>query len=241
MKIFYKNKNCGLMSRKIIFVLFLFLVSFILVSSKVDALIKIVSTFIDMLGNDIYNVGNLNATGWLNSTYFNGTYYGNGSDLNNLNTFNATYDAMIALTSFANYNYTTDGYSTNSNTVWLNMPNLTLNLASTGISLIECDLMTASIIATTGAQLRVNLTGSSKQVIVIEYHSTATAVSVCQAITNLTCSATGTTGVNTIFPSRINVESIRSGSGQMTIELKSEISASMVNVTAGSWCRSIEK
>jgi hypothetical protein len=68
----FKNKNRGLKSRKIVFVLLFFFFSTLIISSRADALIKIVSTFIDMLGNDIYNIGNLNATGEINTT---GTVY----------------------------------------------------------------------------------------------------------------------------------------------------------------------
>jgi hypothetical protein len=70
MKKLYKNKFFGLRSKKMMLVL-LFFISLILVS-KVDALINILSNFINMLGNDIYNVGSLNATGQINTT---GTVY----------------------------------------------------------------------------------------------------------------------------------------------------------------------
>jgi hypothetical protein len=76
-------------------ILALILVFFILASPRADALVKIVSTYIDMLGNSIYNVGYLNATGWINGTSFNGTYYGSGENLQNVNTYNSTYDALI--------------------------------------------------------------------------------------------------------------------------------------------------
>jgi len=75
--------------------LILFFVFLILVASRADALVKIVSTYIDMLGNSIYNVGNLNSTGWINGTNINGTYYGDGANLLSINTYNSTYDALI--------------------------------------------------------------------------------------------------------------------------------------------------
>jgi hypothetical protein len=79
-----KNSK-SLKNRKIISVLLLVFVGLLLVSSRADALINIVSTFIDMMGNDIYNIGNLNSTGVINNT---GTIY--AKDINATASINGT-------------------------------------------------------------------------------------------------------------------------------------------------------
>jgi hypothetical protein len=72
---------------KILSVLILFFVFSVLVSSRADALVKIVSTFIDMMGNNIYNVGSINATGnivsyaMMNATNLNATNTVNGTNI----------------------------------------------------------------------------------------------------------------------------------------------------------------
>ena len=103
-------------------VLALIMVFFILAAPRADALVKIVSTYIDMLGNDIYNVGNLNSTGWINGTSINGTYYGNGSSLLNINTFNSTYDNLTAK-SEATYTMFSSGVTMANNTAILDLFN----------------------------------------------------------------------------------------------------------------------
>ncbi|MFH1228922.1 MAG: hypothetical protein V1678_00670 [Candidatus Aenigmatarchaeota archaeon] len=102
-------------SKRNFILVLLIIATMIAFSSQADALVRIVSTYIDMLGNDIYNVGNLNATGWLNSTNFNGTYYGDGSKLQSVNTFNSTYDAKPSNVYNASYmtNVYNSSYMTN--------------------------------------------------------------------------------------------------------------------------------
>lgn len=82
---------------KKIFILVLFTFGILLIGAyNSEALINITSTFINMLGNDIYNVGNLNATGtWINGTNFNATGQVDASNINasmwiNSTNFNAT-------------------------------------------------------------------------------------------------------------------------------------------------------
>jgi hypothetical protein len=79
-----KNSK-SLKNRKIISVLLLVFVGLLLASSRADALINIVSTFIDMMGNNIYNIGNLNSTGVINNT---GTIY--AKDINATASINGT-------------------------------------------------------------------------------------------------------------------------------------------------------
>jgi hypothetical protein len=83
------------MNKKIILVFFTF-VTVMLLFSQSRALINIASTFLNMLGNDIYNVGNLNSTGNINNT---GTIYGatinatgtiSGGNANSFNWINGT-------------------------------------------------------------------------------------------------------------------------------------------------------
>jgi hypothetical protein len=193
-----------------------------------------------MLGNDIYNVGSLNATGWLNSTYLNGTYYGDGSSLQSLNTFNATYDALTALTSFANYNYLQNDV-TAPTTNYVSV--MTLPLTNGKKVLIECMLYEWANATTTGVRLRTSVTGTSSQKHQVEYYTSAIAQALCQgAATTLACDATASSGT-TVSPARVYVYTVQSSAGTFTLELRSELAGPpiSVNITSGSWCRSIEK
>jgi hypothetical protein len=141
--------------------------------------------------------------------------------------------------SFFKYNYTDVTYST-SGTTYITMPKLNLYLSNTGVSIIECMLFASAAATTTGVQLQVNVTGSSSQRMIIEYYSSTTALAICQGTTaSLQCNAASSSGT-VVTPVRIYAYTVRGGYGQFTVDLRSEVSGSSVNIHNGSWCRAIE-
>lgn len=145
-------------------------------------------------------------------------------------------------TSFAKYNFTQADYVSN-NTTYYVMNNLTLNLASSGFSVIECELPVWANATTTGVQINASFNGgSASQNHMMEYYSTAVAQAICSGITaSVSCGATASGGV-ILTPYRIHSSSRRNGAGTFTLSLRSELAGNKdaVNVTSGSWCRAVE-
>jgi ribosomal protein S6E (S10) len=139
-------------------------------------------------------------------------------------------------------NRTVGQYATNITAAYQAMPNLTLNLASSGVSNIECNLLNLANATATGVQLNVTITGSTSLTTFIEYFTSDTAKAICSGTTqSVTCASASSAGT-TITNTRILANSIRSGAGTFTIELKTEAAGPLgfVNITAGSWCRAVE-
>jgi hypothetical protein len=129
---------------------------------------------------------------------------------------------------------------------WYNdILNLTLTLPSTGVAIIECDLLVWTNATATGIQFNTTLdTGSSSQNTMIEYMTAATAYAICSSTTTYnTCSPTTSAGTQ-ISPIKIRAVSVRNGAGSWHVNMKSELAGGtrfIANVTKGSWCRYISQ
>jgi hypothetical protein len=144
-------------------------------------------------------------------------------------------------TSFAKYNVTRVD-QTSMNTTYTTIPNLTLNLASSGISIIECMLMVWTNATTTGLQLNTVVTGTSSTKTSIEYYSSATTLAICSGVTATTACAATAGGGTIITPIRLYTETLRSEAGTFIVQFRSELVGAVprVNITQGSWCRAVE-
>jgi hypothetical protein len=132
-----------MVNKKIISIFFAF-VGIMLIFSQSKALINITSTFLNMLGNDIYNIGNLNSTGLLNNTgtiyasninstgNINGTINGNVNayqlDINN--TLNYPIQVLASNITLGNFDYIVEANAT-SGALFLTLPDATLNTGRT--------------------------------------------------------------------------------------------------------------
>lgn len=249
-----KNKH----ERFFAFVIMLFVLGSLVLVTRADALINIVSAYIDMLGNNIYNVGNLNATGnittsgdmwpsdviatnWVNASSISGTHYGSGANLANINTYNSTYDADSREFPFSYYNYTSNDTVAAAATY---VEVMKLPLTNGKKIAIECILFQWANATATGVRYRTGVTGTSAQTHMIEYYSAATTETECmgQAV-QLACDGTASAGTQ-ITPTKIYVYTVQSSGGVFTLEMRNELAGGVINsanVTKGSWCRSIEQ
>jgi hypothetical protein len=249
-----KNKH----ERFFAFVLMLFVVGSLVIAPRADALINIVSTYIDMLGNNIYNVGSLNATGsintssimypsdviatnWVNASSFSGTHYGSGANLANINTYNSTYDADSREFPFTYYNYTSNDTVAAAATY---VEVMKLPLSNGKKVMIECMLFQWANATATAVRYRTTFTNAAAQLMTLEYYSAATTETVCMSnAAQFACDGTASAGIQ-ISPTRIRAYSSQSGDGFFTVEMRNELAGGVINsanVTKGSWCRSIEQ
>lgn len=141
-------------------------------------------------------------------------------------------------TSFAQYNFSS--INTISNTTTWN-DTLTLTLTGGKYIEIECVLFSWANATATGIQLWTNMTGQTKGTTMIRYPTSATALAICSEINNTVCAGATSAGP-VIVPTEIYSYINQSTNGVYKVYLKTEVAGpkGFVNLTAGSWCRSIE-
>ena len=141
---------------------------------------------------------------------------------------------------FSRYNVTTVPFNTTSNILWTQNLTLNLGLPATGRVNIECVLFPFAAATTTGVQYMVNISGGGiEDMINIQYAGSATAIALCNSVTNgSVCLGTGSGGIRS--PTFIYATSRRRAVGNFSLGFKSELSATFVGIDKGSFCRSIE-
>jgi hypothetical protein len=117
-------RNSKISNRKFVSILAVILVFLVLASARANALINIVSTYIDMLGNNIYNVGDMNATGTINTS---GSFNGNVNAINFTinNTFNVPIKSISENYSVGNSDYILQINAASAN-ITITLPDATL-------------------------------------------------------------------------------------------------------------------
>lgn len=139
-------------------------------------------------------------------------------------------------------NVTVNPFVTTSNTVWSDVPNLTLLLSQNSRYVIDCRLIQSAGVATTGVQL--NVSTSNTPLIAEHTYTSMSSASAMETFNgtnvnfNLFLDLGSSIATSTAFVS--SYVQTNSNPSLYKIGIKSEISGSPVRVQRGSYCRAIK-
>ncbi len=194
------------------------------------------------VGNSSINIGNKklsNVNGILNWDNINISTTNNWNNIQNIPSgFADGIDDTGGSSNTPNINYTTAVVSTTSNTIYEKVLTLSLPTAATKY-IINCRMVSKGAATTTGVQYRINTTGSPSTVdISLSPYGSALGYAGTSTSTNALAVATSTV---TYAPSMMSGYVVTNGGTSLfSVEMKSEVSASLASINRGSWCEAIQ-
>lgn len=142
---------------------------------------------------------------------------------------------------FANFTQIRSNVSSNNNTVWVALTNLTMTFTANKFYNIDCVIEASSTALTTGIRLRFNASNATFQSHRLNSWSSITQIVPNQLEANLTVLNTASQATP-VYPYSYTgfVQSGQAG-GNLSIFLRTEVNASAVTVTPMTHCTSLEK